>query len=70
MDVTVDGADGVDPDLDMIKGYGAPRLERIVARRRATAHSGRPRETVRSGAADGFPSKPFALPFVTRSLLA
>jgi ribose 5-phosphate isomerase A len=66
LDVTVDGADEVDPDLDLIKGYGGALLrERIVAKasRRRINLVGRdkllPVEVI-----------PFAWPLVVRELAA
>src|SRR3989441_13216396 len=64
IDVTVDGADEVDPDLNLIKGYGgAPLRERVVAA--ASRRPGIPRAhdkiVSRVGAAARSP--PAALPF-------
>jgi hypothetical protein len=61
IDVTVDGADEVDPDLDMIKGYGGrPRPGAHRGRGLATtAHSWSAARSSSpcSGAAGGCPSK-------------
>ena len=73
IDVTVDGADEVDPDLDMIKGYGGALVrERIVAAasRRQLILVGREKLVPVLGSRGRLPVEvvPFALPLVTRSL--
>ncbi len=73
IDVTVDGADEVGPDLDMIKGYGGALVrERIVAAasRRQLILVGREKLVPVLGSRGRLPVEvvPFALPLVTRSL--
>lgn len=75
LDITVDGADEVDPDLDMIKGYGGALVrERIVAaasRLRITLVGGEKLVPV-LGARGRLPVEviPFAWPLVARELAA
>ena len=73
VDVTVDGADEVDPALDLIKGYGGALLrERIVAAasRRQLILVGRDKLVPVLGSRGQLPLEvvPFALPFVLRRL--
>ena len=73
LDVTVDGADEVDPHLDLIKGYGGALVrERIVAaaaRRRVVLVGGEKMVPV-LGSRGRLPVEviPFALPLVMREL--
>jgi ribose 5-phosphate isomerase A len=73
LDITVDGADEVDPELDLIKGYGGALVrERIVAtasRRRVTLVGGEKLVPV-LGSRGRLPVEviPFALPLVAREL--
>ncbi|MEJ7711696.1 MAG: ribose-5-phosphate isomerase A [Pyrinomonadaceae bacterium] len=49
IDVTVDGADEVDPQLDLIKGYGGSLLrEKIVAAASSVCDRGGKREACRA----------------------
>ena len=73
IDATVDGADEVDPNLDMIKGYGGALVrERIVAvaSLRQIILVGREKLVPVLGSRGRLPVEvvPFALPLVTRSL--
>lgn len=73
LDITVDGADEVDPELDLIKGYGGALVrERIVAiasRRRVTLVGGEKLVPV-LGSRGRLPVEviPFAWPLVAREL--
>ena len=73
LDITVDGADEVDPELDLIKGYGGALVrERIVAtasRRRVTLVGGEKLVAV-LGSRGRLPVEviPFAWPLVAREL--
>ena len=73
LDITVDGADEVDPELDLIKGYGGALVrERIVAtasRRRVTLVGGEKLVPV-LGSRGRLPVEviPFAWPLVARKL--
>jgi len=74
IDVTVDGADEVDPDLGLIKGYGRALLrEKIVAAssRRLIILVGEEKLVRRLGAHGRLPVEvvPFALPLCQRRLL-
>jgi len=75
LDITVDGADEVDPQLDLIKGYGGALVrERIVAtasRRQITLVGGEKLVPV-LGTRGRLPVEviPFAWPFVVRDLAA
>jgi ribose 5-phosphate isomerase A len=75
LDITVDGADEVDPHLDLIKGYGGALVrERIVAtasRRRVTLVGGEKLVPV-LGTRGRLPVEviPFAWPLVVRELAA
>ena len=73
IDVTVDGADEVDPDLNLIKGYGGALVrERIVAAasRRQLILVGNEKLVPVLGSRGRLPVEvvPFALPFVIREL--
>jgi ribose 5-phosphate isomerase A len=73
LDVTVDGADEVDPRLDLIKGYGGALVrERIVAAasRRQIILVGREKLVPVLGSRGRLPVEvvPFALPLVLRRL--
>lgn len=73
MDVTVDGADEVDPELNLIKGYGGALVrERIVAAasRRQLILVGVEKLVPVLGSGGRLPVEviPFALPFVRRRL--
>jgi ribose 5-phosphate isomerase A len=73
IDVTVDGADEVDPALNLIKGYGGALVrERIVAAasRRQLILVGREKLVPVLGSRGRLPVEvvPFALPFVIRRL--
>src|SRR5512144_337822 len=73
IDVTVDGADEVDPALDLIKGYGGALVrERIVAAasRRVVILVGREKLVPVLGSRGRLPVEvvPFALPLVIRHL--
>jgi ribose 5-phosphate isomerase A len=75
IDITVDGADEVDPQLDLIKGYGAAMLrERIVAEasRMEVILVGEEKLVERLGARGIVPVEvvPFAVPFCARRLTA
>ncbi len=75
IDVTVDGADEVDPQLDMIKGYGAALLrERIVAdcSRQRVILVGEEKLVGRLGSRGIVPVEvvPFAAAFCSRRLAA
>jgi ribose 5-phosphate isomerase A len=75
IDVTVDGADEVDPDLDLIKGYGGALVrERIVAAasRRQVILVERDKVVPRLGSRGRLPVEvvPFALPLCRRRLTA
>lgn len=75
IDITVDGADEVDPQLDLIKGYGAAMLrERIVAEasRLEVILVGEEKLVGRLGARGIVPVEvvPFAAPFCARRLAA
>jgi len=75
IDVTVDGADEVDPQIDLIKGYGAALLrERIVAdcSRKEVILVGEEKLVDRLGARGVVPVEvvPFAAPFCLRRLTA
>lgn len=75
IDVTVDGADEVDPQLDLIKGYGAALLrERIVAdaSRMEIILVGEEKLVERLGSRGIVPVEvvPFAVPFCSRRLAA
>jgi ribose 5-phosphate isomerase A len=73
LDLTVDGADEVDPHLDLIKGYGRRHVrERIVAAmsRRLVILVGEEKLVPRLGARGRLPVEvvPFALPLAERRL--
>jgi ribose 5-phosphate isomerase A len=73
LDLTVDGADEVDPRLDLIKGYGRALVrEKIVAAasRRLVILVGREKLVPRLGARGRLPVEvvPFGLPLVARRL--
>ncbi len=75
LDITVDGADEVDPDLDLIKGYGGALVrERIVATasRRRIALVGGEKLVPVLGTRGRLPVEviPFAWPVVVRELAA
>src|SRR5438034_5575980 len=75
IDVTVDGADEVDPDLNLIKGYGGALVrERIVAAasRRQIILVERDKPVRRLGSRGRLPVEviPFALPLCRRRLAA
>jgi len=75
IDVTVDGADEVDPDLNLIKGYGGALLrERVVAAasRRQVILVERDKLVPRLGSRRRLPVEvvPFALPLCRRRLAA
>ncbi len=75
IDVTVDGADEVDPDLNLIKGYGGALLrERVVAAasRRQVILVERDKLVPRLGSRGRLPVEvvPFALPLCRRRLAA
>lgn len=75
IDITVDGADEVDPQLDLIKGYGAAMLrERIVAEasRVEVILVGEEKLVERLGERGIVPVEvvPFAAPFCARRLTA
>lgn len=75
VDVTVDGADEVDPDLDLIKGYGGALLrERIVAKasRRRINLVGHEKLVPVLGSRGRLPVEviPFAWPLAVRELAA
>src|SRR2546422_1844891 len=75
IDVTVDGADEVDPDLNLIKGYGGALVrERIVAAasRRQIILVERDKLVPRLGSRGRLPVEvvPFALPLCRRRLAA
>jgi ribose 5-phosphate isomerase A len=75
IDVTVDGADEVDPDLDLIKGYGGALVrERIVAAasRRQIILVERDKLVPRLGSRGRLPVEvvPFGLPLCCRRLAA
>ena len=75
IDITVDGADEVDPDLNLIKGYGGALLrERVVAAasRRQVILVERDKLVSRLGSRGRLPVEvvPFALPVCRRRLAA
>jgi ribose 5-phosphate isomerase A len=75
LDLTVDGADEVDPDLDLIKGWGRALVrERIVAAssRRLVILVGEEKLVPRLGTRGRLPVEvvPFGLPLCERRLLA
>ena len=75
IDITVDGADEVDPDLNLIKGYGGALLrERVVAAasRRQVILVERDKLVSRLGSRGRLPVEvvPFALPLCRRRLAA
>jgi ribose 5-phosphate isomerase A len=75
LDLTVDGADEVDPNLDLIKGYGRALVrERVVAAssRRLVILVGDEKLVPRLGARGKLPVEvtPFALPLCERRLAA
>ena len=75
IDITVDGADEVDPDLNLIKGYGGALLrERVVAAasRRQVILVERDKLVPRLGSRGRLPVEvvPFALPLCRRRLAA
>jgi ribose 5-phosphate isomerase A len=75
LDLTVDGADEVDPNLDLIKGYGRALVrERIVAAssRRLVILVGEEKLVPQLGTRGRLPVEvlPFALPLVERRLRA
>jgi ribose 5-phosphate isomerase A len=74
IDVTIDGSDEVDPNLDLIKGYGRAMVrEKIVAAssRRLIILVGEEKLVPRLGARGRLPVEvvPFALPLCQRRLL-